>query len=111
MGYFCRAGLVTVFNEHRINLPSISDIEETVPALNNEPQELKGSCAAITDDPCQNSSLLVINGCPNPKFVALVADKGKAVHPSRLLLGCLQIQGHLEVDVPMARIQCMMVVW
>ena len=67
--------LIPLIDEHRINFPPVSDIEETVPALDDEPQDLEGLGTAITNDPCQNSGLLVINGCPYPHLVAPFAHK------------------------------------
>jgi hypothetical protein len=73
--------------------------EETVPALDDEPQ---GACWFLHGDRrfthAVNSSLLVINGCPNPELVALVANLGLQFIPRRLLLGFLQLRGHLFVD-------------
>lgn len=68
--------LVARLNEHWIHLPAISDIEETVPAFDDIPQRLEGCCTAVTNRPCQNSRLVVIDCCPDPEFVALVADEG-----------------------------------
>ena len=75
--------LVTLLNEHRIHLPAVSDIKETVPALDDQPQGLEGFCTAITDYPSQNPRLLMIDSRPNPNLVAFVDSHWFAVHPSQ----------------------------
>ncbi|MBD1922231.1 hypothetical protein H6F66_25635 [Trichocoleus sp. FACHB-6] len=50
--------LVARLNEHRIDLPSIGDIEQTVPALDEQPQGLKGFCTAITLSPMPEFQLV-----------------------------------------------------
>jgi hypothetical protein len=68
--------LVSLLDEHGIYLPTIGDIKETVPALDNSPQPPKGGGTTVADYPRQEPSLLVIDGSPNPELVALIANKG-----------------------------------
>ena len=67
--------LVTLLDKHWINLPTVRDIEETVSAFDNLLQRFESRRAPISNHPCQNSSALVIDCCPNPQLVALVAHK------------------------------------
>jgi hypothetical protein len=68
--------LVTFINEHWIDCPAISDIKETMSALDDQPQELERCGTGSTHHPSEDSGLLVIHRCPNPQFVALFTHPG-----------------------------------
>ena len=68
--------LVTLGNEHPVDFPPIANVEETVAAFDNIPQGLEARSTAVANYPRQDSSLLVVHGCPNPQLVVLATNKG-----------------------------------
>ncbi len=85
--------LVARLNEHWVDFPAIRDIEETVPAFDNLPQRLESCPTAIADDPCQNSSLLVVNGSSISTACCACCKHWFAVHPNQSPLGFPQTLG------------------
>ena len=61
--------LVFIRNKHRIDLPSVCDVEEALPYTDNRPQRLKYLRASITDYPPKYAWPEVVYGCPDPDFI------------------------------------------
>ncbi len=71
--YSCHVGLadklIALWNELRIDLPPIRDIEVALPHLHHCPQGLEGRCTLIPAHPAEDAALEMIDGCPDPDFV------------------------------------------
>ena len=91
--------VVARLNEDWIDLPAISDIKETVPALEDESQGLEGFCTAVADHPCQDSSLVVIGCCPNKRACYACYQQRFVVYPGQSPQEFLQALGHRAIDV------------
>ena len=61
--------MVTIINAAGIDRPTISDVEEAMPASNHQPQRPKGLQVSLTQRPGENASSFAIDGSPQPDFV------------------------------------------